>query len=711
MKNNDKNNGKVPFMTNRIIVSNFNRKAFLDRYEIYVAVRDIRSESEGKFIKYEEITRFDGILSCFIGISRQPGNPHVAHFLVERTNAYAVLQCLRTEIPSLAIHEYQWTDEGVWDAIRLLSLSMSLSLEPDSRPQMVFSGRYYLSSPENFGVSASKRRKVCLEIGIDSNGLLIPRTVVFTPALKDKPSKRAQFIIEEPNRMSLVTDNERDKYIKDGYTIYEKRNPWNKKTIPWLLFEKGRTHEGKNHEVFWFVRRMNKLYSSFLKIEFQVIDNYEVFVINKKEIIKNMERYVCDMLTDDKIKVTDMCGNLDSESLRKKIINNIRERYSGIVSLSDTGNRLLEIQIVKPLPDPENREGFVDNYVHATEGEIIQHISYAAVTKSDSALSTITERLLLELAVKKSIITGRVTIPVGIADGWRFITLQTVKEKNGGSCLFKNRVGLLTSNACGDIELKSYELVNNWGNYQNIIDASIQFGLSDLVFLMIHNSNVYMLVDTMEVPVLNQEKIFEDDKKIQHDTDGENFFKDLQDKGLTDDGINIVKNTLSKMEKINKNGESVSKYRGCVGPKILKSLIKQLRACAERDKIVSAIEDYISRMHYLARRRRPEFLEEFFGGYTNIHVWWEEQGKTFCYIPSIDPDTLDMKESGMIMTMPHVRKVTLVQGSAEMMIADKDVILNMLKAGIGKYGAAMAYPYPYKLLKEYLSCKYHYYGI
>ena len=46
-----------------------------------------------------------------------------------------------------------------------------------------------------------------------------------------------------------------------------------------------------------------------------------------------------------------------------------------------------------------------------------------------------------------------------------------------------------------------------------------------------------------------------------------------------------------------------------------------------------------------------------------------------------------------------------------MMIADKDVILNMLKAGIGKYGAAMAYPYPYKLLKEYLSCKYHNYDI
>lgn len=708
MKYNDKNNGNVPFMTNRIVISNFNREAFLDRYEIYVAVRDVRSESEGKFIKYEEITRFDGILSCFIGVSKEHGNPHAAYLLVSRADAHSILIRLRSENPSLAIREYQWTDEGVWDAIRLLSLSLNLCSEYDTRPQMAFSGRYYLSSHENFGLSASPKRKVCMEISIDGNGLLIPRTVVFTAAKVDTPAKRTQFIFEEPNRMALVTDNDRDKYIKAGYTLYEKRNPFGKKTIPWLPFANGHVHEGKNHEVFYFVRRMNKSYSGFLEMDFQIIGNYEVVVIDKKEITNNMTRYVCDMLTDEKIAVTDMCGNLDSESLRKRIVNNIRERYSGIVSLSERGAGVLEIQVVNPLPDAENREGFIDNYVHATEGEVIQHISYSAVTKSDSALSTITDRLLLELAVKKSIITGQVSIPVGIADGWRFITLQSVKEKMGESYFFKNRVGLLTLNACGSIELKSYELVNNWGKYQEIIDRSKQFGLSDIAFLMIHNSNVYMLVDTMEVPVLNQKKILDDDKKIHHDTYGETFFIYLHDKGITDDVIDMVKKSLDKMVKINKNGESVPKYRGRVGPKILGSLIKQLPVSEGRDEIVTAIKDYISGMHFLARRRQPEFLEEFFGGYTNIHVWWEEPGKTFCYIPSIDPATLDMKESGMVMTMPHVRKVTLIAGTKEIMIADKDIILNMLKAGIGKYGAAMAYPYPYKLLKEYLCCKNNY---
>lgn len=62
-----------------------------------------------------------------------------------------------------------------------------------------------------------------------------------------------------------------------------------------------------------------------------------------------------------------------------------------------------------------------------------------------------------------------------------------------------------------------------------------------------------------------------------------------------------------------------------------------------------------------------------------------------------------MKESGKIVTMPHVRKVILYSGDENDMVRDKDIILEMLKTGLGKYGSAMAYPYPFKLLKEYMS--------
>lgn len=703
MSNRETYKGTVPFITNNIVVRSFDRNTFLSLYEVFVAVRDERSESEDKYIKYEEITRPDGILSCFIGNSNQPGNPHAAHFLVSRSDALTVLTRLRSENPSLAIREYQWTDKGVWDAIRLLTLSLTLSPESDTRPQMTFSGRYYLSSPVNFGLSASRMQKVCMEIGIDGHGLLIPRTVVFTAATKDEPAKRAQFIIEEPNRMSLVTDGDRDNYIKNGHVLYEKRNPFKKKTIPWLPFANGHVHEGKNHEAFWFVRRMNRVYGDFLKLEFKVIDDYEVVSIDKKEITGNMARYVCDMLTNGRIAVTDMCNNLDSASLQQRISSCIRERYAGIVSITDEDDGVMEIQIVKPLPAPEERKDFVDNYVPATEGGIMQHISHAAAACSDSALTTIIDRLMVELAVKKSIITGRAIMHEGLADGWNFIIMQSQREKAGDSFLFRNRVGFLVSDACGSMKFDSCEFINTWGPYQNVIDRAKSIGLADTVFMMKHGGNVYMLVDTMEVPVLNQEKILIDDQKICHDTDGDTFFAYLHDKGISDDGIDKVKAALTGMVKTNKKGEAVPKYQGHVGPKILGSLIKQLPACVEKHDIVSAIESYASGMHFLARRRRPEFLEEFFGGYTNIHVWWENPDQTFCYIPSIDPATLDMKESGMIITMPHARKVTLITGSKESISSDKDIILNMLKAGIGKYGAAMAYPYPYKILKEYLN--------
>ena len=703
MKNKETYKGTVPFITNSIVVKSFNKKVFLSRYEIYVAVRDVRSDSDGKFIKYEHIIRPDGILSCFIGNSKQPGNPHAAHFLVGRPDANTVLTLLRSENPSLAIQEYQWTDEGVWDAIRLLTLSLTLSPESDTRPQMTFSGRYYLSSPVNFGLSASRMQKVCMEIGIDGHGLLIPRTVVFTAARKDEAVKRAQFIIEEPNRMSLVTDRDRDDYIKSGHDLYEKRNPFKKKTIPWLPFANGHVHEGKNHEAFWFVRRMNRVYGDFLLLEFKIIDDYEILSIDKKEITANMARYVNDMLTDGRIAVSDLCHNLDSSSLQKRITNSIRERYAGIVSLTDKVSDAMEIQIIKPLPAPEDRKDFVDNYVPATEGGIMQHISHAAAAWSDSVLTTVIDRLLLELAVKKSVVTGQATMPEGLADGWSFITLQSLKEKVGDTYLFRNRVGFLLSDECGRMKFSSREFVNTWGPYQEIIERAKTVGLADTVFMMKHNGNVYMLVDTMEVPVLNQEKILIDDQKIRHDTDGDTFLAYLHDKGITDGGIHKVKEALAGMVKTNKKGETVPKYQGHVGPKILGGLIKRLPACAEKHDIVSAIESYVSSMHFLARRRRPEFLEEFFGGYTNIHIWWEEPGRTFCYIPSIDPATLDMKESGMIVTMPHARKVTLITGTLDTMTADKNIIVNMLKAGIGKYGAAMAYPYPYKLLKEYLN--------
>ena len=703
MNNKDTYKGKVPFITNNIVVRYFDRNAFLRRYEVFSAVRDAYSGPDEKHISYEDVTRSDGILSCFIGVSKQPGNPHAAHFLVSRSDALTVLNRLRSENPSLAIREYQWTDEGVWDIIRLLTLSLTLSPETDNRPQMTFSGKYYLSSPVNFGLSASRMQKVCMEIGIDGHGLLIPRTVVFTASKADDSVKRAQFVIEEPKRMSLVAEGNRDEYIKAGHILYEKRNPFKKKTIPWLPFANGHVHEGKNHEAFWFVRRMNRVYGDFLKLEFKVIGEYEVVSVDKKEITSNMAQYVSDMLTDCKVVITDMCHNLDSESLRQRIANDIRERYAGMVIVTDKDPGVMEIQIVKPLPAPEDRKGFVDNYVPATEGGIMQHISHAAAAYSDSVLSTIVDRLMLELAVKKSVSTGQTAMPEGLADGWDFIILQSVKEKSGDSFLFRNRVGFLVSGACGSMKFESREFINTWGPYQAVITRARMSGLADTVFMMKHNGNVYVLVDTMEVPVLNQEKILIDDQKIRHDTDGETFFAYLLDKGITDEGMDKVRTTLSGMVKTNKKGELVSKYQGHVGPKILGTLCKQLPACAEKHDIVSAIEGYVAGMHFLARRRRPEFLEDFFGGYTNIHVWWEDPGRTFCYIPSIDPATLDMKESGMITTMPHARKVTLLTGSSEVMVKDKDIILNMLKAGIGKYGEAMAYPYPYKILREYLS--------
>ena len=706
MSNRGTYKGTVPFITNHIVVRSFDRYAFLNIYEVFVAVRDRRSESDGKYIKYEEITRPDGILSCFIGNSNQPGNPHAALFLVGRSNAHIVLARLRSETPSLAIRECQWTDKGVWDVIRLLTLSLTLSPESDTRPQMTFSGKYYLSSPVNFGLSASRMQKVCMEIGIDGHGLLIPRTVVFTAATKDEPAKRAQFIIEElPNRMSLITDGDRDNYIKSGHVLYEKRNPFKKKTIPWLPFANGHVHEGKNHEAFWFVRRMNRVYGDFLKLEFKVIDNYEIVSIDKKEITGNMARYISNMLTDERIVVTDMCNNMDSSSLQQRIFSCIRERYAGIVSLTDEADGVMEIQIVKPLPAPEERKDFVDNYVPATEGSIMQHISHAAAACSDSALVTVIDRLMVELAVKKSIITGRAIMPEGLADDWNFIIMQSEREKAGDSFLFRNRVGFLISDACGSMKFDSGEFINTWGPYQEVIDRAKLIGLADTVFMMKHGGNVYMLVDTMEVPVLNQEKILIDDQKVRHDTDGDTFFTYLHDNGISDDGIDKVKAALARMVKTNKKGETIPKYQGHVGPKILGGLIKRLPACDEKHDIVSAIGNYTSGMHFLARRRRPEFLEEFFGGYTNIHVWWENPGQTFCYIPSIDPATLDMKESGMIITMPHVRKVTLIAGSPPKMTEDKDIILNMLKVGIGKYGEAMAYPYTYKILKEYLNIK------
>ena len=447
---------------------------------------------------------------------------------------------------------------------------------------------------------------------------------------------------------------------------------------------------------------MNRVYGDFLKLEFKVVGEYEVVSIDKKEITSNMILYVNDMLTDGKVAITDMCHNLDSESLRLRIANDIRKRYAGIVSVGDKNPGAMEIQIVKPLPAPEDRKGFEDNYVPATEGGIMQHISHAAAACNDSVLSTIVDRLMLELAVKKSVTTGQTAMPEGLANGWEFITLQSVKEKSGDSYLFRNRVGFLVSDACGIMKFDSREFVNTWGPYQTVINHARMLGLADTVFMMKHNGNIYLLVDTMEVPVLNQEKILIDDQKIRHDTDGETFFAYLHDKGISSDGIKKVRTTLSGMMKTNKKGDPVPKYQGHVGPKILGTLCKQIPACDEKHDIVSAIESYVAGMHFLARRRRPEFLEDFFGGYTNIHVWWEAPGRTFCYIPSIDPATLDMKESGMVMTMPHARKVTLVSGSSEALASDKDIILNMLKAGIGKYGAAMAYPYPYKMLKEYL---------
>lgn len=110
----------------------------------------------------------------------------------------------------------------------------------------------------------------------------------------------------------------------------------------------------------------------------------------------------------------------------------------------------------------------------------------------------------------------------------------------------------------------------------------------------------------------------------------------------------------------------------------------------------------------LAMFKRKAVAHKYLRGFIGMHLWKTEgldgeQDASYSYIAGTNRDNMQIMKSTKMDKLPRARRIfTLCGKNSDAIESDVMCIVDMLKLGLGRWNEIMAYPYPFKFMKEYL---------
>ena len=418
----------------------------------------------------------------------------------------------------------------------LASLAIN-SLGKTKKGKMMYNdGSLLICDNMNFLIPKSRKELVCLKIEVNEYLNLTSKTTSFSnPKDIKELRKYSNCVFQVGNDINghlwfgltlkpVVVRGKEDADLKLDKLYINKKKFRNTHNIVnyWPYKPEDYTH-GKLYATSQVVESVNEKYEGILSIEFK---DYNVLRFEQFKSEKDMLSLIQNYFNGRSISFEDPFG-VDAS---KDLVSRMRKEFAGIVdSIQFPKKRVQEdmlIKLVKPMD-----EDSTDNYTKslsrfAHNGTALQHKIFYNNKKDDKFIEAEARRLLIELLVKDCLIKRLMpTTLTSKIQNWQFTRYKINWGSVIGATISVDNDNHITISDFGfsrtDEQYGFEDFVRKELHYD---DAQKINGVCDYMALK-KDDNVYLIIDTDEIPILDVSLIDEGYAKVVEKIVPLSFFK------------------------------------------------------------------------------------------------------------------------------------------------------------------------------------------
>ena len=523
-----------PLTTNKITIE-YDKEKFFSTYSV---VSYYSIDKEYKNLAYEQLADIPFISVC--GIRAKWNDvlyPCTRFFImVNKGEAPAIINSLR-EYDQIRLKIDGLEDYTQKQQQRIIASLAINSLGKMKADRLMYNnGSLLICDDKNFLIPKSKKELVCLKLEVNDFLILTAKTTSFSmPKNYDELKKKnCVFQVSEDIHgqwwSGLAIRPIILRKIKGNYpaleTLYVQKKRFSDKhnIIPYWPYNPEDYSHGRLFALSQIVDLVNTKYSHILRIEF--VDSSVIYYDAYKPD-KDTLRFLTEYLSGKSIFIDNPFGKAADE-----LISQMKAQFQSIMldSLIFHKKQVIGDLVVK-LCEPKDEEISETHYTKslyrlANSSSALQHKIFYNNEKEDVFSISEARRILMELLVKDCIIKRALPNQFGdLAEGWEFLRYKIHDDSIIGASL--------QMNSNGEMEIKDYGFTSNQPPvpFASFVVENLCYtepekihGSRDYMALK-KDGNVYLIIDTDEIPVLDVQLIDEAYNDIVNGDMPLSFFK------------------------------------------------------------------------------------------------------------------------------------------------------------------------------------------
>ncbi len=526
----------LPITTNRIEVS-WNKDTFFDKYSI---VSYYSTDPEHKNLAYEQFG--DVPVLSVTGIRERWGaqhSPFVQFFILSaKGKEQEVLNSLReyNDVKACTNSLEKYSDK-VQQRI-IASLAINLLGKKKNSNMMYNNGSLLVCDDKNFGTRKSRKELVCLNIEVNEYMNLTARTTSFSNPFNEKELLKhknctfqiakdfdGEFWSGQSVKPIIIKDVKKGEYDLNKLFIQKKNFKDNKNLVPYWPYNVDDYVHGKLYVIWQVVESVNNLFKGVIEIKFS---DFQVLHYDECKTKDGILVLIQEYLSGRSISFEDPFGTSGSKAIITKFQNEAQTITNNLLVFpkKPTPNDII-IKLCEPKEEESEATLYSQSLVRMyNNGNALQHIIYYGDETLDIVDTSRVRRILIELIVKDSL--AKREMPKSLADmldGWNAIRYKINQGNVHGATLKVDNHGKI------DIEQYGLSQGSQGEDFENFISDKLKYNDFDKIrgardyMALVKNGNVYFIVDTDEIPILDVNLIDEAYSQVANNGETVAMFK------------------------------------------------------------------------------------------------------------------------------------------------------------------------------------------
>ena len=527
---------RLPLTTNKINVT-LDKNAFFSRYSI---ISYYGTDKELKNLAYEQLAdvpclSVTGIRSRWAGLCYP-----ATHFFVltdkgkegEVLNSLRAYEHIRSKPDTL--EEYN----DILQKRIVASLAIN-SLGKKRNDKMMYNdGVLLICDDKNFNTPKSRQELVCLKVEVNEFMNLTAKTTSFSnPSSYNVLRKRKNCVFKvgkdiggclwegQSVKPAVIKDfKDGDFNLKELY-VQKKRFSDNKNNVPYWPYNKENYTHGRLFAIWQVVQSVNEDFDGLIEIDFC---DFEVLHYDECKTGDDMLSFLKEYLSGKTILVEDPFGTSSSRELISQFKNEALSIMDDklVFSRKPSENDMV-IKLCEPKEDGASHTHYTKSlYRMEHSGNALQHIAFYNNEKEDKISKACVRRILIELLVKDSLINRRMPkVLTELITDWKFFRYKINEGFVHGASLAVNITGTMS--------IQEYGLSQNslGEEFEQFVHYNLRYNDYDKIrggrdyMAMEKNGNVYLIIDTEEIPILDANLIDDGYGKVVNEGETISMFK------------------------------------------------------------------------------------------------------------------------------------------------------------------------------------------